>query len=250
MSDLYYVRYDEDWIRQGGAMTATSERVGYEATKVVTDDPSEPWWANSGTATLTATFAGAREIGLIGLIMTNADDAEVITVGGLTGVTLVGKREQSGYPRDLAFIVDPPQSVSSFTLSITGNSNHWSIGSLVAGIRRSISGFQDPMEIFPTRPAIVDPGIPEHGHDIRYDVGVDQLKIADSPILTYADYFALQELNSAQRYGFNPALFYFDSRFPPIFARLLMERATTKEGHYIVPITLQGVSRGLEVVGA
>jgi len=249
---IYFVRYDEDWITQGAVLTANSERTGYEAPNVATDDPSEPWWANSGTATLTATFSSpGREIGLIGIIMNNADDARTITIGGVTGVTgVVGEREESGYPRDLAIFVDPPQTVMSLTISISGNTNDFAIGRVVAGIRREITGFLDGMTVSPTRPQISDPGVPEYGHDIRYDVSVEQWKIEGRFLMDFADYGAMHEFNSGALYGFHPQfVVYDDEHFPPVFARVLVGPAVTKEGHMDVPLTLQTVSRGLEVFG-
>lgn len=247
---LYFVRPDEDWVRTA-TITATSEQVGYEAVNAKSDDPSEPWWANSGTATLTVTLAGGpREIGVVALIMTNADDGISITLGGgLTG-SLTGIREISGYPRDIFLMFMPPVNVSAFTLAISGNTNKWSVGRVVAGKLRSVRNFLDGVMSLPVRGMEIDDGVPAFGHDIRYDVGVEHWKVEGDVLPETADYQELVDWYSSTRLGFLPSLVIPDpNRLPPMFARINMADRLTEEGHHKIRMTYVTVGRGIEVVG-
>lgn len=250
---LYFVRPDENWVAQG-SIFATSEQEGYEAIFAKSLKPDHPWWANSNTATLTSNFGfGTFEVGVVALINNNADDAKAITVSGVTGITtLIAAREASGYPKDIAQIVDPAALAGGVQVSIAGNANKWSVGQLVAGKLRSIHNFLDTSspntEVW--RGQEVDPGIPTYGSDDRYDVGVEHGKVEGEILCeTTADFIELHDWYSSTRMGFYPTLIIFDlNRYPPMFARMGMGKRTMKEGMISVPVVFVTMGRGLEVV--
>ena len=250
-TDLYHVRPNEDWVAEAGAvLSATSEQTDYEAANAASDHPAEPWWADSDTATLTVTLAGAREIGVLALIATNAGDGKTITVGGGLSGTLTGVREISGYPRDLMLIFDPAVTASSFTLAITSNTTKWSIGRVVAGKLRSVENLlMDGFNVLPWRSQIIDPGIPDYTDDIIYDVGVEHLKIAGNVLVNQDDYDDLQDWYSSTKMGVLPTLAILDAnRYPPMFARMKKDQADSVEGNFRVPLTFTTIGRGIEVI--
>jgi len=251
---LSFVMPTEDWAKTA-TITATSEQTGYEATKAGTDDPSEPWWANSGTATLTVTLSGSKEVGLIALVMTNADAGKTITIaGGITGSpTLTGARWDSGFPKDLVYIVDPPQTLSAVTFAISGNTNKWSVGKVVVGKRRQLDRnfLVNAFTPAPERMQYSDEN--DFGHDIRYDLGVERWKITGSTRLYYGgDLSTLDAWWSATKGGYLPTLISINSaRFPPMFVRMTKDlpRKDVSANFADVNLTFTEVSKGLEVVG-
>ncbi len=256
MAGLYIVRPDEDWVRSS-TLTATSEQTGYEATKAATDDPSAPWIANSTSATLTVTFGATREVGLIALVMTNADAAKTITIaGGITGSpTLTGAREGSNYPKDLVYIVDPPQNLTAVTLAISSNTNKWSIGRVVIGKRRTLGRTFTVGAYSPGRARIQYTDENAFGHDIRYDMGVERATIKGSLSLYHSgDLATFQDAYSATKHGYLPALVVpnvnYTTRYPPLFCRF---PASLEYDYYApnmakVDLSLVEVAKGIEVV--
>jgi hypothetical protein len=251
---FYFVRPDEDWVRTA-TITATSEQTGYEATKAGTDDPSSPWWANSGSATLTVTLSGSKEVGLIALIMTNADDAKTITIaGGITGSpTLTGARWASGFPKDLVYLVDPPQTLSAVTFAISGNTNKWSIGRVVIGKARTLSRNFVVNDFTPSPSRLQYSDENDFGHDIRYDLGVERWTVDGTMRLYYpGDLATLDAWWSATKGGYLPTLISVNSaRFPPMFVRMTKElpRKDVSANFAEVGVSFTEVSKGLEVVG-
>ncbi len=254
---LAHVRPTEDWAspRQGATYSATSEQVTYEAAFAGTDDPSEPWWANSGTATLTVNLGASREVGLIALIATNADAAKVITIaGGITGSpTLTGARYESGYPKDLYYTVEPAQTLTQVTFAISGNTNKWSIGKVVIGKRRTVGrnfvvGGYTPA---PSRLQFSDEN--DFGHDIRYDLGVERWMVSGDLHLSHdTDLATLDDWWSSTKGGYYPTLVTpVLSPYPPMFARFAnsLPRDYYAARLAQVSLTFMEVSKGLEVVG-
>lgn len=258
MADQLYLCYPtEDWTRTA-TITATSEQTGYPATNAGTDDPSKPWWADSTTATLTVTLSGTKEVGIIALVMTNADDGKVITIaGGITGSpTLTGARDESGYPRDLVLVVDPPQNLTAVTFAISANTNKWSIGRVVIGKRRALS------RTFPVgaytpgnrRPQYTDEN--DFGHDIRYDLGVERRSVKGDLRLVHAtDLVTLEDWWSTTKGGYLPTLIvpnvHHLTRYPPMFARFAQAIAFDYYAPNLATVSLDlvEVSKGAEVVG-
>jgi hypothetical protein len=242
--DLYFVRSDEDWARTA-TFTATSSQTGYAASKAGTDLPDEPWWADSTSAT--------KEVGLIALIMTNADAAKVITIaGGITGSpTLTGARYASGYPKDLVYIVDPAQNLTAVTFAITANTNKWSIGRVVIGKRRSITAmnFLDGFKPEPMRLQYSDEN--DFGHDLRYDLGAERWAMKGDVILTQANQPTIDEWWSSTRGGFYPTTIVPDSTlYPPFFVRMTMGLPREHDNkHLKTSLSFAELSKGLEVVG-
>jgi hypothetical protein len=231
---LQYVPRVQDWTTSA-TLSATSEQEGYEASQAATDDPSEPWWASSGTATLTVTLGATRSIDCIALIMTNADDASVITIGGLSGGSqqLVGAREASGYPRDLVLLLDTPQTASAITIAVTGNSNSFSIGRVVVGLTEELpENLLLGVSVTPFRQQYSD-AYPDFRHTIRYDIGVegwlvegdvlnDNYGIGVSPESSPPG--QLDAWWSGTRAGFYPTLVIVEPDvYPPVWARMTME---------------------------
>jgi hypothetical protein len=249
--DLYFVQPDEDWARTA-TITATSEQTGYAATKAGTDDPSEPWWANSGTATLTVTLSGSKEVGLIALIMTNADTGKVITIaGGITGSpTLTGARYPSGFPKDLVAIIDPPQTLTAVTFAISGNANKWAIGRVVVGKRRTLAGnFLDGFTPEPARLQYSDEN--DFGHDIRYDLGVERWMLKGDVVQSVTNQATLDAWWSATRGGFYPTTVVPDSsQYPPFFVRMARQLPRKHDHkHLRTALSFTELSKGLEVIG-
>jgi hypothetical protein len=250
--DLYLTYPSEDWARTA-TFSATSEQVGYEAAKAKSEDPSEPWWANSGSGTLTATLSGSKEVGLIALIMTNADAGKVITIaGGITGSpTLTGVRYASGFPKDLVYIVEPAQTLSSVTFAISGNTNKWSIGRVVIGKRRSLTNvnFLDGFAPSPSRMQYSDEN--DFGHDIRYDLGVEQWGLDGELYMTVPNSATILDWWSSTRGGFYPTLIAPDSTlYPPFFVRMPKTLPRKHDNRNLrMTLKLTELSKGLEVVG-
>lgn len=260
---LIYVPRDQDWTNTA-TLTATSEQEDYEAPMAATDDPSEPWWADSTSATLTVTLGASRSIDCIALIMTNADDASVITVGGLSGGSrqMVGAREASGYPRDLVLLLDTPETASAITIAIAGNTNKFSIGRVVVGLTEQLpENLLLGVTVTPYRQQYSDE-YPDFRHDIRYDIGVEGWTIEGeliSPARTVDEspsQSAQQQLDDwwfGTRAGFYATLIVPEPDvYPPFWVRLPMELGRTHADAPTItrtPIRFTPLSRGLEVVG-
>ena len=255
---LYYVRRDEDWIRHASTViTASGNQTDYEPEKIQTDDPAEPFWSSATTATVTVAFGATREVGILAIIMNNAGDGEVITLGGgLSGHTLTGARELTGFPRDIALIIEPPVNITGFTLDITTNEYpvgtplKWSIGTMVAGKRRSIENLLDGLETRPSRSVSVDEGIDGHLNTLKYDVGVDHWEARGELLLTKSDTTALYEWHASNKYGTHPTLFVPDlTLYPPMWGYLDLGPKKAQEGNFRIPVTFVTAGRGLEVIG-
>lgn len=129
-----YVRPDENWARVA-TLSASSFQTLYEASRAANGDPAWPWWAGSGTASLTATFPTAP-VDIVALIHSNTDDARAIDISGAIAGTIPGARQANGYPKNVALIA-PGGSGGSITVGVTANSAWWSVGELVVGKLRS-----------------------------------------------------------------------------------------------------------------
>jgi hypothetical protein len=258
MADQLYLAYPtEDWTRTA-TLTATSSQTGYGASQAATDDPSAPWWADSTTATLTVTLSGTKEVGLIALIATNADAGKTITIaGGITGSpTLTGARNDSGYPKDLVYVVDPPQNLSAVTFAISGNTSKWSIGRVVVAKRRALSRTFPVGAYAPgmSRPQYTDEN--DFGHDIRYDLGVERRSIkGDLRLVHGTDLLTLETWWSATKAGYLPTLIVPNvnhiTRYPPMFVRFNQAMAFDYHAPNMatVSLDLMEVCKGMEVVG-
>ncbi len=239
----------------GATFAGSSEQVGYEAANAGTNDPSEPWWASSGSASLTVTFP-SQTVGAIALIMTNADDGATINITGGTTATLTGTRTDGGHPVDLVHILATPTSMSSLTFTIAGNSVPWSIGRVVVGAGTTIARhyLQNDFTYTPMRMQFSDEN--DYGHDIRYDLGVELHESSGSLRLYYpTDLAALDSVWRACRGGYYPITAILNvvngvSRFPPMFCRMTksLPRTDTSANFAKVDVTLREVSRGLEPV--
>lgn len=256
VSGLLFVRPDEDWARTA-TITATSEQVGYEATQAGTDEPSDPWWADSTSATLTVTLTGTKEVGMLALIATNADEAKVITIaGGITGSpTMTGARYPSGYPKDLVFVVDPPQNLTAVTFAITSNTAKWSVGRVVVGKRRTLGRTFHVGAYEPTiqRPQGSDTN--QLGHEIRYDYGSEFRGVSgDVKLVHSTDLATLDDWWSGTKGGFLPSLilpnYNHASRYPPIFARFdtSLPKPYHAQNMATVSLAFREVAKGMEVV--
>jgi hypothetical protein len=260
---LLYVPRDQDWTLLA-TLSATSEQVGYEATRAATDDPSEPWWADSTTATLTVTLGATRSIDCIALIMTNADDAKVITIGGLSGGsrTLVGTREASGYPRDLVLLLDSPETASAITIAVSGNTNSFSIGRVVVGLTEQLpENLLLGVTVTPFRQQYSDE-YPDFRHDIRYDIGAEGWVIEGDIIHPNRAVNESPEQSAQAQFdawwfgtkgGFLATLIVpHPDLYPPFWVRMTM---AMPRSHSDAPeitrshLTFTPLSRGREVVG-
>ncbi len=261
---LIYVPRSQDWTISA-TLTATSEQTGYEATKAATDDPSEPWWASSGSATLTVTLGATRSISLIAVIATNADDGAVITVGGLSGGSrqLVGAREASNHPRDLVLVLDTPETATAITFAISGNTNSFAIGRVVVGLSEQLpENLLLGVTVTPFRQQYSDV-YPDFRHSIRHDIMVEgwtfEGEILSAP--RAADESPLQRAQqqlddwwSGTRAGFYPTLMVIEPDiYPPIWGRLTMALPRV---HSDAPeitrtrLTVEPMSPGREAVDA
>lgn len=260
---LIYVPRAQDWVNSA-ALSATSEQEGYEAEMAASDDPSEPWWADSTTATLTVTLGATRSIDVVALIMTNADDGKVITIGGLSGGSqqLIGTREASEYPRDLVLLLDSPQTASAITITISGNTNKVSIGRVVVGLSEQLpENFLLGVNVMPARQQYSDE-YPDYRHDLRYDIGVEGWMVegeiisprwgVDSSPLASAQQ-QLDEWWSGTKAGFYPTLIIPEPDvYPPMWVRFQMSLARSHQDAPDITrtkLTFTPLSRGLEVVG-
>jgi hypothetical protein len=250
---LILIAPDTDGARDA-TFTGSSEQEGYEAANAGTDDPSEPWWAASGSASLTVTFT-TQTVSAIALHMTNADDGATINITGGTTASLTASRNPSGHPVDLVHILSTPTSMSSLTFTIAGNSVPWSIGRVAFGgttIDRHY--LQGDFTYTPMRMQFSDEN--DYGHDIRYDLGVECHQSEGSLRLYYpTDLADLDAVWSACRGGYYPITAILNvvngtSRFPPMFCRMTksLPRTDTSANFAKVDVTLREVSRGLEPV--
>ena len=259
---LIYVPRAQDWTTSA-TLSATSAETGYEATKAATDDPSEPWWATSGTATLTVTLGATRSVDCVALIMTNADDLGVITIGGLSGGSrqLLGAREASDYPRDLVLLLDTPETATAITIAMTGNSNNFAIGRVVVGLTEQLpENLLLGVAVSPFRQQYND-AYPDFRHDIRYDIGVEGW-LVEGEVLSAPQTASESPLERAQqqlddwwsgtRAGFYPTLVVIEPDiYPPVWARMTMDLPRThREAPEITRTRLrfEPLSRGLEPV--
>lgn len=167
-----YVRPDENWIRTI-TPTASSAQTGYPATNVKNDDSASPWWASSGTATLTVPLGAAREVGIICLVHNNGDDARTITIGGDISTTISAARQANSYPENVAYIPGAPATATNLTIAISGNSLSWAIGEVVIGKLRTLpsSLLLDPMPSFKKKRNVINDSDEDHDHIIRTDLG-------------------------------------------------------------------------------
>jgi len=259
---LIYVPRSQDWTASA-TLTATSEVDGYEATMAGTDDPSEPWWATSGTATLTVTLGATRSVDTIALIMTTADDGKVITIGGLSGgsQTLVGAREASDHPRDLVLLLDSPQTASAITIAISGNSTNFAIGRVVVGLSEQLpENLLLGVSVTPFRQQYND-AYPDFRHDLRYDIGVEgwliegEILSAPQSAIESPAQRAQQQLDdwwSSTRAGFYPTLVVIEPDiYPPVWARMTMDLPRVHSDAPEITRTrlrFEPLSRGLEPV--
>ena len=254
---LIVVRPDQDWARSA-TFSATSEQEGYLAAKAGTDDPSEPWWADSTTATLTATLGATRSIDTIALIMTNAGHGEVITVDGL-GVspadTLTGVREASGYPRDLVLLLDSPVNATELTFSITSNIYKWSIGRVVIGLRTQLAEnvLISDANFAPFRQVYNDV-YPDFRHNIPYDIGVEGWSGGGTIIApSAADQVILDNWWFSTLGGNRATLIVpHPTVYPPLWCYLSNDLTRSHQDAPEItrtPLRFSPLSRGLEVVG-
>jgi len=260
---LIILRADQDWARTA-TYSATSEQTGYEAAKAGTDDPSEPWWADATSATLTVTLSGTKSVDTVALIMTNAGDGTVIEVEGFGSPTesLIGAREPSGYPRDLLLLRDSPASIGQLRFHIVGNIYKWSIGRVVIGLRDQLSeNLLLGVTFTPYRQQYSDE-YPDFRHDIRYDIGVEgwhgegeiispRPDANTSPLETAQA--QLDGIWSSTKGGFLPTLFVPEPTvYPPMWGRFAM---SLPRSHSDAPditrtrLSFTPMSRGREVVG-
>lgn len=219
MADLAFVNRASDWARTA-TITATTEASGYPATNAGTDDLQAPWKATSGTATLTVTLSGSKNVDYVALIGTNADDGKTITVGGLTGVTLTGDRDASGRPVDLVYVLSATQATSAVTFAISGNSANWSVARVVVGTSSSLPNFLDGFQMEYVRPQYTDEN--DFGHEIRYDLGVTYWKGSGDLILTSAQMATLSAWYESTLNGLYPTTFFprdGNWTYPSVFGR-------------------------------
>ena len=149
--------------------------------------------------------------------------------------------------------MDPPQTLSAVTFAISGNTNKWSVGRVVVGKRRQLNRnfYVGAFEPSPSRMQYSDEN--DFGHDIRYDLGVEQWTVKGSMRLYYpGDLATLDAWWSATKGGYLPTLIYDASaRFPPMFVRMTKDlpRKDVSSNFAEVDISFTEVSKGLEVVG-
>lgn len=260
---LRYVPRWQDWTTSA-SMSATSEQTGYEAAFAKTDDPSEPWWANSTSATLTIALGATRSIDCVALIMNNADDGRPITIGGLSGGSRLvpGDRARSGYPRDVMVLLDTPETASSITVAISGNTNKFSIGRVVVGLTEQLpENLLLGVTVTPFRQQYSDE-YPDFRHDLRYDIGVegwtvegdiisDNTSVSQSP--EDSPQRQLDDWWSGTLAGYYPTLIIPEPDvYPPMWMRMTM---SLPRSHSDAPeitrgrLTFTPMSRGIEVVG-
>jgi len=242
MADLAYIPRASDWAAVA-TYSATSTQSGSAAANAGTDDPSEKWIADSGTATLTVTLGASRSVNRIGLIGTNADVGKVITVAG--GVT--GSPTLTATGRDLVLTLDPAQTLTSVTFAIVGNSANWSVGRALVGSATTLPNFLDGFTATPFRPQYTD--INDFGHDERYDLGVELWKLHGELVLTAANQALLDALWRSTLAGFYPITLMVDTEYPPFFVRLPSELPRKHDNKIRrVSLDLQTLSPGLATV--
>jgi hypothetical protein len=204
---------------RSATITATSSASGYAASNAGTDDLNSPWWATSGSATLTVTLGGSQSISMVALIGTNADHGRAITVGGLSGVSLTGSQDASGNPVDLVATF-AAQSTSAVTFAIASNTVNWSVARVIVATATELPDFLDGFAMEPFRPQYSDEN--DFGHTIRYDLGVTRWRGKGSLILTAAQMVTLEAWWRSTLAGFYPTVIYPGSPYPPQFARFQM----------------------------
>lgn len=203
---MRYVRPDENWMRSASSITASSAQTGYAATKAANDDPAWPWWASSGSATLTIDLGAPREVGIIALVHNNGDDLRTITVGGDISTTLQALRQGNGYPRNVAYVPTTPITAQNLTIAIAGNSLNWAIGEVIIGKLRSLSSsFRIGADIDVRRQVIRDVD-DQYQHELRSDLGTETWRMAGRLLQSDSDFPDLMTWWQSTRGGVYPSL--------------------------------------------
>lgn len=170
-----YVRPDENWIRSVAltGLTASSEQVGYEVEHLADDNPAWQWWSSSTTANFAADLLTPREIGIIALIMNNADAGTVISVTGDVTTSITAARQANAYPKNVAHIPVTAFTGQNFTFSVTGTTADWAVGEVVIGKLREWpdSLLIDPLPTFDRIRQVIRDVDEDYEHELRTDLG-------------------------------------------------------------------------------
>lgn len=250
---MRYVRPDENWMRSASSITATSAQTGYAATKVANQDPAWPWWASSGSATLTIDLGTSRSVGIIALIHNNGDDLRTITIGGDISTTIAASTQVNGYPRNVAYIPASPVTAQNLTIAIASNSLDWAIGEVVIGSLRSLpSSFKIGAEVETSRQVIRDVD-DQYRHEFRSDLGAELWRMSGRLQLSDSDLSDLLDWWQSTRGGVLPTLVLPDDLTgDPRFCRLGVSLTQTRHGEApdltAVDVELLEQARGILVV--
>lgn len=248
IASLSYVRPDENYARNGiGVLSATSAQVGYEASRAGNGRPVHPWWATSGTASLTATY-GATQVDIVALIHSNVDAGRTVTIGGTFAGTISGSRQANGYPRNIALIGSG--AGGSATVSVAGNSVELAIGELVVGRLRAMA-YPLQKGARRKRSRIVQTDTDSYfGDEIRIDVGAELWQASGHWMLTNAEFTDFEAWWESTRGGTLPTLIIpNDVDNQPRLCRMTADIEYSNDGGYkSVDVTFDEVARGIEVV--
>jgi hypothetical protein len=250
-----YIRPAEDFARTS-VPTATSSQTGYLPAKAINGEPAEPWWASSGTATLTLTLAGLSRIDVVAIIHSNIDDGRAITIAGDLsggGGVVNGKRSKDGeYPVNVAFLapgVAPTANV--ITIAVAGNSLNVAIGQVAAGLLRTLSM---PFVVGSGRARrrfVIEDANADFGHVIRHDLHAEQRFIRPQMIHDKESLIEMEELWEHTKGGTLPFLLFprgTDDPEPPAWVRMLTTiEYTHQQGHSTGAWAFEEVSRGVLV---
>lgn len=229
--------------------TATSSASGFPASNAGTDDPSQKWRATSGTATLTSTLDASHPVTGIGIFSTNADNAAVISLaGGITGSpTLIAVRAND-QTFDMIYIVDPPQTLSAVTASITGNSQPWEVGYMLVAQATTFPNYLDGFTPEPRRAQYRDRN--DFGHTDIYDLGVEIWTLRGDLVLTWAQQRTLDALWRGTKAGLYPIVVIPDAtQYPPFLVQMSMSLPRKHDNkHLRTSLIFEQVCPGLEAV--
>jgi hypothetical protein len=242
-----YVRADEDWTRTA-TVSGSSEQLGYEAIRAQNDDPTDNWWATSGSGTLTLSWGAPVEVGVIAIIMSNVDQGRTVTIGGGISTALAGARGLNGYPRNLMYMPPAPVMASSITVSVAGNSSNLSIGTVRVGRLRLLHAPIQPGSKRTHFGGVDVDAYEEFHHDIVYNVGGQGFEISAGSMQVDQGLQELLDIWEASDYGAKGMVIVPSDSEQPRLVRCQKNMAYTTQGWRGFELTFREIGRGILVV--
>jgi hypothetical protein len=208
VSNFYYVRPDESFY--GGTASGGTIATDFNRNWLVDGRPGRPAKATTtGMAWTVLPAASVANCGLVAVCNHNLDAAIVIAVtGGLAGNITVPTHPADGIPLN-PFTLFTPATVSTLTLTASGNSVAVVVGEIYAGRYRTLER-QIRLE---SSHAPIDPleWEGEFGSVPPYDAGIAARTLRGTTYVTAAGLADIQAWYESTRRGTRPTLIVPDS---------------------------------------